>query len=372
MPAQPPHLAEILHRCADRHADAAEALRRWQDGRLQKVLVRTLGNPGSAAAALDRLLADLSSEAGAFRGDGEAAAEDWLFARVRLLARAPAREARGAPKLYAVPSAPHVLEAPPAVEQAVQLPPQAPPVPEIVRVERDEEAPLIHNARLRRPSAPVVGRPISAVPEAGAALRKGRGWLRVTVSWIGAALIGFGLAVLALRWLVFEPTIGPHQVEPAADAPIVAAPPPNVADSSARKTPVLARELVGEPLVAREPLELAVTARPPALEPAKPTKRIVIHHGIQPEDAAVAQQLAQQLRAAGIGQVEVRSVAFDVATASVRYFHADDQAGAERLVAALAPFLSWHGWAAPRSPIDFTDFQPVPRPGTTEIWLPHR
>ena len=86
----------------------------------------------------------------------------------------------------------------------------------------------------------------------------------------------------------------------------------------------------------------------------------------------MAEQLASQLLSAGIGQVEVRAVKFDVATASVRYFFDQDRAGAERLTAAIGPFLSWHGRAAPSTPIGFTDFRPLPRQGTIEIWLPRR
>ena len=61
---------------------------------------------------------------------------------------------------------------------------------------------------------------------------------------------------------------------------------------------------------------------------------------------AVADQLASQLLSAGFAQVEVRAVPFDIGTASVRFFFDQDRAQAERLTAAIGPFLSWHGRAS--------------------------
>ena len=74
----------------------------------------------------------------------------------------------------------------------------------------------------------------------------------------------------------------------------------------------------------------------------------------------------------GLRAVEVRAVPFDIGTASVRFFFDQDRSQAERLTAAIGPFLSWHGRARPSTPIGFTDYRPLPRQGTLEIWLPRR
>ena len=70
--------------------------------------------------------------------------------------------------------------------------------------------------------------------------------------------------------------------------------------------------------------------------------------------------------------VELRPVAFEVGTASVRYFRVEDRVAAEKLVNALGPFLQFQGRPAPTAPVDFTDFRPQPSPGLLEIWLPQR
>jgi hypothetical protein len=119
-------------------------------------------------------------------------------------------------------------------------------------------------------------------------------------------------------------------------------------------------------------MERPVAAPPPSDQPSAPSRRIVVHHGGQPESRAVAEQLASQLVSADLGEVEVRAVPFDVATASVRYFFDEDRADAQRLTAAIGPFLSWHGRAAPNTAIGFTDYRPLPRQGTIEVWLPRR
>ncbi len=95
-------LAAILAGCARGDAAAAQALRGWENGRVAQQLTRTFGDAGQAQAAVDRLLVDLSSDLGTFAGGDEAAAQDWLYARMRLTARRAHSDPRPAPKLYAV------------------------------------------------------------------------------------------------------------------------------------------------------------------------------------------------------------------------------------------------------------------------------
>jgi hypothetical protein len=357
-------LAALLERCAERAPGAARDLRQWDGGRLEQMLERILDDPERVRRALDRLLADLSGGQGAFRGHGEAAAQDWLFARMRRAVR----ETGGLPPLRAFPSPP-VAPRPAPVPWREPEPVTAPPAHEL-------EIPTgIANPRLRPPSAPVrAHRAISSAPPARRARAFAR-WLGIILLLAAAAASGLAASLLALRWQAPHPAIPVAVVPQLVLAPEPAAPPPTAAASDASQQvgpPIAARDL---PVVAA-PVVRAAPAPPPApLPPAATTTmapRVVIHYGAGGESVEVAAQLAEQLRASGYGRVEIWPVTFDVATASIRYFYRDDRPGAERLVRAIAPFLSWHGRAPPSTPIGFTDFRPLPRPGTLEIWLPRR
>ena len=104
---------------------------------------------------------------------------------------------------------------------------------------------------------------------------------------------------------------------------------------------------------------------------AAPEPRVVIHYGVaSASGAALARSIAASLAGDGFGEPELRAVPHNVGTTSIRYFRAADRAAAERLVATARPLLTEAGRAAPTTPIDFTDYQPLPRPGTLEIWVP--
>lgn len=374
-PTQEGSLAEILRGCASGDALAMRALSEWQNGRVGQSLMRMLGEPQQVQAARERLLADLAGGPGAFAGMGEAAAQDWLFARLRLAARYPQADVSPARKLYAVPNVP------PTTEQSTAR--------HAVELDADE-APDLASARLRPASAPVLARPLTAAPAPLDAGGSRGGWLRTTLLLMLALLLGGGLAVLAV-------------ISYRADPPTVFVPPPIESTPASAETPPPAlsiREQVGQPIAAPEPpIAAAPIALPgppsgssfvpkpaPATQPAAqpipvaPTAeqagagepRIVVHHGGDEESTAVAQQLASQLLSAGFGIVEVRAVGFEVGTTSIRFFFDRDRAGADRLTTAIGPFLSFHGRAVPGTPIGFTDYRPLPRQGTLEIWLPRR
>ena len=131
--------------------------------------------------------------------------------------------------------------------------------------------------------------------------------------------------------------------------------------------------MLGNPLAAREPeIEPLPASQAPTL-PVEQAVRVIVHYSAADRDSSeVAGRLAEQLQRAGLGMSEARPVPFRIGATSVRYFRAEDRGRADRLVAAVQPFLSWNGRAAPSTPIDFTDFRPLPRPGTLEIWLPGR
>jgi hypothetical protein len=393
-------LLDVLQRCARDEAGGAEALRAWQGGRVPAMLKRILGgDQAKANQAFLRLVGDLAGEAGAVRGLDAARADDWLFAKVRLHARDAAGSPVPAPRLYAVGTTPPAVAAvpvaPPSAPAAAWPPPTPPglaaaPTRTTAAV---EPAPGVVNQRLRRPSAPVGGPTIGRGSDRSPYPGRRRRTLALLL-WSAAGAAGFGLAILALAWLMAEGSrtaveqriaapepprppaaaVQPPAAAPGAAAPAPAAPPP-VRPTAAPSV----QELVGQPLADREPAVDALPPSPapnvaaPPAAPAPPMSRLVVHHAAADrEAAALARQLAEQLERAGLGAAEVAPVPFAIGTTSVRYFHAADRPDADRLVAAIRPLLAWNRRAAPSTPIDFTDFRPLPRPGTIEIWLPGR
>lgn len=360
---------EALALCETGEWDGIRQLREWNDGRLRITLERMLGDEALAVQALEAALDDIWRHAGAHRALG-VNAEDWLFGRLRQVAH-----------LYRSSSAPtHLRAVPRAVDPTLEVPqPAAAPIETIQPLgEPDPDSPELVNSRLRRPSAPVQSRPIGRAPVPPARRRIRRRWLRIVLLWLVAGALGCALALAGLLWLtrtpLFDSTV--EQATPAssptADAPV---PPPS------------ARDLVGPPLRAPEPPSDVLapeTLAPSAPAPVPPTRaaprdpavvpstRVVIHHGGDAESREVAQRLADQLRRANYGTVEIKAVPFEIGSASVRFFRAEDRLAAQQLVNALGPFLLWQGRAAPTAPIDFTDYRPLPRPGSLEIWLPRR
>ena len=360
-------LAALLTRCAEGEPQAVAELRHWDGDRLHRTLTRMLEDPERVRVALDRLLADLAGGSGAFLGGGEAAAQDWLFARLRRAVREtggmPVRPLTSFPPRPAPPSEPEPEAMWPAPEPTATARPAEP-----------QPTASVPNPRLRPPQAPVRARRPTQAPRPTTRTGRAARWFGVAFLLLAAAATGLAGSIVAVRWLDPEPQFA--GLPPAAQTPPPAVVPEPQPAPEPAAGPAPAAAPVGPPLAAAD---LPVVAAPVIAQPPAPPApgvaalpRIVIHHGLGEESASVAEQLATQLRTAGYGEVLVRAVNFDVATASVRYFFLDDRAGAERLVRALGPFLSWHGRAAPSTPIGFTDFRPLPRPGTLEIWLPRR
>lgn len=356
-------LLSALELCEAGDWNGIRQLRDWNGSRLKVTFERMLGDPELAERALEVALDDIWRHAGAHRA-ADLELEDWLFGRLRQVAQGFRSQASNAAHLRPVPQTA-------APEEAIAVVERAEPVPEL-----DREAASPVNARLRRPSAPVqslavaVRAPIDATPSR---------WKRLAALWLVAGAIGFGIAFGALLWLTATPALSP----PSDLAPSAAWPdtlPGNVAEPAVA-TPPSQRDLLGPPLAAPEP---PATMAPdeisrPTAESSLPTPQatpapahITIHHGTDAESREVAQRLADQLRRAGYAAVELRPVALEIGTASVRFFHAADRLAAQQLVNALGPFLVWQGRGAPTTPIDFTDFRPQPSVGSIEVWLPRR
>jgi hypothetical protein len=99
---------------------------------------------------------------------------------------------------------------------------------------------------------------------------------------------------------------------------------------------------------------------PPPPELAGP--RLVVHYSAA-NGSAAARRAASDLRAAGYGRVELRGVSFGISRSNIRYFHRADRSVADR----SAQILGAAGYAADTR--DFTFYQPLPTPGTVEVWI---
>jgi hypothetical protein len=364
-PSSDPMLEAALARCERGEATGTDELRAWQDGRLHAMLARILGDPDLTARALDRLLVDVRQAAGSRRIAGDSA-EDWLFARLRRHAREVEREAGVAPRLQAVTATVEPAVAPSVAETAESTPIPAPP-PVYV-----DPGPVTVNPRLRRHRAPVSAPVIDEIPAPAVARRR---WPLLLALWLVAGGVGFALALLALDWFG-----GAREAAlPTPASRVAAVPPAPPATEQARPPAPSPRQLLGEPLADREPPPVAALRdRDPASATEQPQAalgqlRIFVHHGADDADSReLTLRLAGALRSAGAGYVEVKAVPFPIVTASVRYFRADDRPATLEVLAAVRPLLGASGRAAPSTPIDFTDFRPLPRPGTVEIWVPAR
>lgn len=178
---------------------------------------------------------------------------------------------------------------------------------------------------------------------------------------------------------------------PRPAAPVPAAPPPAAARPAATPEPsAAAPPPSARPLAAGEPpaREAPVRPAPPAPAPAPPAEvlpapdrglsaaavlpdsaRLFIHHSAgDPATAARARALAQRLQQRGASVVIVRPVPFGIRGLSVRFFHEADRAAAAAVLGDVASFGGSR--SGPVRPTDFTAFEPAPRPGTIEIWLP--
>jgi hypothetical protein len=99
--------------------------------------------------------------------------------------------------------------------------------------------------------------------------------------------------------------------------------------------------------------------------------RVFIHHAAHSHgDASLAQQLADHLRRQGFIVADIRPVDFSIGKPSVRYFFADDRSASERLIDELGRFFEETASRPPGQASDFTHFEPKPRPGNVEVWLP--
>ena len=270
-------LAALLLRCAEREPGATAALRHWDGGRLQQMLARMLDDPERVRVALDRLLADLSGGQGAFRGNGEAAAQDWLFARMRLAVR----QSGGLPPLRTVPWE-RAPEPPPHPAAPGPSPGQRPRRVSLrlaspIRACARPGAGPIAARRSRRAAVPAgATRRILAGHRSAAAggNRRRAGRLRGGVARVHARLAdpagtGTGSGARGGTGRAGRSTTGAARADAGTSVEVLIGPP-----LAARDLPV-----VSDPIVRAPPADPPPEPPAPVTAPGPAVPRVVIHHG---------------------------------------------------------------------------------------------
>ena len=156
-----------------------------------------------------------------------------------------------------------------------------------------------------------------------------------------------------------------------------------------REARIVAPDVQGAPLPL--PLETPARALPPewsenavAAAPAAPAPppipapsatldqtRLFVHHSSTQPQAAVASDVAGQLRGGGLSVIDIRRISGTISSGSVRYFFPADREAATALTEMLGQI--YRGRNDPREfrLLDFTTYTPKPRERTLEIWLPN-
>ena len=181
-----------------------------------------------------------------------------------------------------------------------------------------------------------------------------------------AGVLAAGLGVAAVFLILIQGDI--DNINPAPQPP-------------RRETTVVAPEILGAPLPLESPAPAVPegsrdTAPPPAPDPPPPAPaalnqaRLFVHHSATPPQAAMAADIAGQLRGGGLSVIDIRRIQGAVSAGSVRFFFPTDREAAAGLAEMLGQL--YRGRNNPREfrLLDFTHYNPKPRERTLEIWLP--
>jgi hypothetical protein len=157
--------------------------------------------------------------------------------------------------------------------------------------------------------------------------------------------------------------------------------------SQRREAKVIAPEIYGaplpleapaprdaEPAPAVPPEEPPAPAPPPTPPPRAPSAlnqtRLFVHHSNTPPQAAVATDIAGQLRGGGLSVIDIRRIQGTISAGSVRFFFPADREAAAGLAEMLGRFYRGRNDPQEFRLLDFTHYNPKPREHTLEIWLP--
>jgi hypothetical protein len=137
-----------------------------------------------------------------------------------------------------------------------------------------------------------------------------------------------------------------------------------------REAKVVAPEILGAPLPLESPAPRVAEPAPPSAPAALNQARLFVHHSATPPQAAMAADIAGQLRGGGLSVIDIRRVQGAVSAGSVRFFFPTDREAAVGLAEMLGQL--YRGRNNPREfrLLDFTHYNPKPRERTLEIWLP--
>jgi hypothetical protein len=110
----------------------------------------------------------------------------------------------------------------------------------------------------------------------------------------------------------------------------------------------------------------------PASEPAGAPRVFVHFRRDDPAGEQAAQAIAERLRARGFRIAELRPVDLRINQASVRYFFDGDRTRSQALEREVDTFVRESGLAPRSELLPMRYYEPKPRPGTLEVWLPSR
>jgi hypothetical protein len=247
------------------------------------------------------------------------------------------------------PLDPAMLETALALAASMEEPDEPPP-------QRREARPLIAHRvwpEAARPTGPRVSAPVLVAVAAASFV-------------VGAALV---LAARASD--ATESRQVASATMPAATEADAARPPTQAAPQKMQPAPqaIMPASLPVPPPAA--PLGGSGTSTPPP-EPAGP-QRVFVHY--RRDDAAgeqAAQAIAERLRTHGFPIAELRPVDLRINQASVRYFFDGDRARSQALEREVDAFVRQAGLAPRSELLPMRYYEPKPRPGTLEVWLPSR
>jgi hypothetical protein len=222
-----------------------------------------------------------------------------------------------------------------------------------------------------QPSAPLIAKRIW--PEAASAPARNR---RVQVSapmlvFTAAACFALGavLVVAARASVANEPMLAALHV-PALPPPPLPLPPTARTEAAASRPAGLAPASLPVPITTTQPQPQAQTQPQTQAEPGSP--HVVVQYGRADEESARdAEAIATRLRARGY-QTELHPLDLRINKASVRYFFDADRTRSQVLEREVNAFVRETGLARSSDLLPMRYYEPKPRRGTVEVWLPSR
>jgi hypothetical protein len=225
--------------------------------------------------------------------------------------------------------------------------------------------------RLRQPSPPLVAQRVW--PDFGPPPERRVGAPMLVMVAAVSFIVGAVLVLAARASDANEPQIASTVTPTEADAARTqteAAPQAQPAVPQASPQAAMPASLPVPPAAA--PLGGSGTSSVPASEPAGAPRVFVHFRRDDPAGEQAAQAIAERLRARGFRIAELRPVDLRINQASVRYFFDGDRTRSQALEREVDTFVREAGLAPRSELLPMRYYEPKPRPGTLEVWLPSR